>query len=182
MDINNLISQYGYAALVIGSVAEGETITLLGGVAAHQGLLKFWLVVISVALGGMIGDQLHYLGVNFYHARLSRRGSDWPVAASSGCASEALDLADSGGGAGGCGALVAKAPRGKEERVTRVPGWRRKRLIRATTPQIAWACSPAKRSASRGNRTTSPPDDTRRPARRSAGCWHQATGRAGAAR
>lgn len=51
MDINNLISQYGYAALVIGSVAEGETITLLGGVAAHQGLLKFWLVVISVALG-----------------------------------------------------------------------------------------------------------------------------------
>lgn len=51
MDINNLITQYGYAALVIGSMAEGETITLLGGVAAHQGLLKFWLVVISVALG-----------------------------------------------------------------------------------------------------------------------------------
>ena len=61
MDINNLISQYGYAALVIGSMAECETITLLGGVAAHQGLLKFPLVVISVALGGMIGDQLLYL-------------------------------------------------------------------------------------------------------------------------
>nr|VUD32781.1 DedA family inner membrane protein YohD [Raoultella sp. NCTC 9187] len=61
MDINNLISHYGYAALVIGSIAEGETITLLGGVAAHQGLLKFPLVVISVALGGMIGDQLLYL-------------------------------------------------------------------------------------------------------------------------
>jgi hypothetical protein len=30
MDINALIEQYGYAALVIGSVAEGETITLLG--------------------------------------------------------------------------------------------------------------------------------------------------------
>ena len=37
MDINNLISQYGYAALVIGSVAEGETITLLGGAAANAG-------------------------------------------------------------------------------------------------------------------------------------------------
>lgn len=61
MDINTLISQYGYAALVVGSVAEGETITLLGGVAAHQGLLKFPLVVIAVALGGMIGDQLLYL-------------------------------------------------------------------------------------------------------------------------
>ncbi len=29
MDLNTLISQYGYAALVIGSLAEGETVTLL---------------------------------------------------------------------------------------------------------------------------------------------------------
>lgn len=35
MDFNTLILQYGYAALVIGSLAEGETVTLLGGVAAH---------------------------------------------------------------------------------------------------------------------------------------------------
>lgn len=73
MDINNLISQYGYAALVIGSMAEGETITLLGGVAAHQGLLKFWLVVISVALGGMIGDQLLYLLGRRFGGRILRR-------------------------------------------------------------------------------------------------------------
>ncbi len=58
MDLNTLISQYGYAALVMGGLAEGETVTLLGGVAAHQGLLKFPLVVLSVALGGMIGDQV----------------------------------------------------------------------------------------------------------------------------
>lgn len=73
MDINALIEQYGYAALVIGSVAEGETITLLGGVAAHQGLLKFPLVVAAVALGGMIGDQLlYFLGVRFGPALLRR--------------------------------------------------------------------------------------------------------------
>ena len=59
---NTLISQYGYAALVIGSLAEGETVTLLGGVAAHQGLLQFPLVVLSVALGGMIGDQCSICG------------------------------------------------------------------------------------------------------------------------
>lgn len=41
MDINHYVAQYGYAALIIGSLAEGETITLLGGVAAHQGVLKF---------------------------------------------------------------------------------------------------------------------------------------------
>lgn len=75
MDINNLITQYGYAALVIGSMAEGETITLLGGVAAHQGLLKFWLVVISVALGGMIGDQLLYLLGRRFGGRILRRFS-----------------------------------------------------------------------------------------------------------
>ncbi|WP_308562405.1 DedA family protein [uncultured Klebsiella sp.] len=75
MDINHLISQYGYAALVIGSMAEGETITLLGGVAAHQGLLKFWLVVISVAFGGMLGDQvLYFLGRRF-GSRILRRFS-----------------------------------------------------------------------------------------------------------
>lgn len=73
MDINSLIEHYGYAALVLGSMAEGETITLLGGVAAHQGLLKFPLVVISVALGGMIGDQLLYLaGRRFGDSLLSR--------------------------------------------------------------------------------------------------------------
>lgn len=75
MDINHLISHYGYAALVIGSVAEGETITLLGGVAAHQGLLRFWLVVISVALGGMIGDQLLYLLGRRYGTKILRRFS-----------------------------------------------------------------------------------------------------------
>ncbi|WLI78963.1 DedA family protein [Kosakonia sp. H02] len=75
MDINNLISQYGYAALVIGSVAEGETITLLGGVAAHQGLLRFPLVVLAVALGGMIGDQLLYLVGRRYGAKILRRFS-----------------------------------------------------------------------------------------------------------
>jgi membrane protein DedA with SNARE-associated domain len=73
MDINTLIEQYGYAALVIGSIAEGETITLLGGVAAHQGLLRFPLVVAAVALGGMIGDQLLYLlGLRFGPALLKR--------------------------------------------------------------------------------------------------------------
>jgi Uncharacterized membrane-associated protein len=73
MDINGLIEQYGYAALVVGSVAEGETITLLGGVAAHQGLLKFPLVVAAVALGGMIGDQLlYFLGLRFGPTLLER--------------------------------------------------------------------------------------------------------------
>ncbi|EBI3534139.1 DedA family protein [Salmonella enterica] len=73
MDINTFITHYGYAALVIGSMAEGETVTLLGGVAAHQGLLKFPLVAASVALGGMMGDQLLYLLGRCYGGKILRR-------------------------------------------------------------------------------------------------------------
>ncbi|EBK1892600.1 DedA family protein [Salmonella enterica subsp. enterica serovar Kentucky] len=73
MDINTLITHYGYAALVIGSMAEGETVTLLGGVAAHQGLLKFPLVAVPVALGGMMGDQLLYLLGRCYGGKILRR-------------------------------------------------------------------------------------------------------------
>ncbi|EBN5144681.1 DedA family protein [Salmonella enterica] len=72
MDINTLITHYGYAALVIGSMAEGETVTLLGGVAAHQGLLKFPLAA-AVALGGMMGDQLLYLLGRCYGGKILRR-------------------------------------------------------------------------------------------------------------
>ncbi|EAB4655382.1 DedA family protein [Salmonella enterica] len=73
MNINTLITHYGYAALVIGSMAEGETVTLLGGVAAHQGLLKFPLVAAAVALGGMMGDQLLYLLGRCYGGKILRR-------------------------------------------------------------------------------------------------------------
>ncbi|EBQ1773888.1 DedA family protein [Salmonella enterica] len=73
MDINTLITHYGYAALVIGSMAEGETVTLLGSVAAHQGLLKFPLVAVAVALGGMMGDQLLYLLGRCYGGKILRR-------------------------------------------------------------------------------------------------------------
>lgn len=73
MDINALIGHYGYAALIVGAMAEGETVTLLGGVAAHQGLLRFWLVVASVALGGMIGDQVLYLCGRRFGGRLLKR-------------------------------------------------------------------------------------------------------------
>lgn len=73
VDFHQLIAHYGYTALVLGSLAEGETVTLLGGVAAHQGLLRFPLVVLAVALGGMIGDQLLYLTGRYFGDGLLHR-------------------------------------------------------------------------------------------------------------
>ena len=50
-DLAHYITDYGYWALFIGCLAEGETITLLGGIAAHQGLLHLPWVIAVVALG-----------------------------------------------------------------------------------------------------------------------------------
>ncbi len=73
LDINGLISQYGYLAVLIGCIAEGETFTLLGGVAAHEGLLRFCGVVLAAMTGGIIGDQiLFYIGRRFGTRMLHR--------------------------------------------------------------------------------------------------------------
>ncbi len=73
IDINSLISHYGYLALLIGCVAEGETFVLLGGVAAHKGLLHFSGVVAAAMAGGIIGDQLLYWLGKRYGTRIISR-------------------------------------------------------------------------------------------------------------
>lgn len=75
MDINHFIAQYGYWALFIGCLAEGETVTLLGGLAAHEGLLQYGLVVLTAALGGMVGDQALYFIGRRYGAGILRHFS-----------------------------------------------------------------------------------------------------------
>jgi len=62
LDINALITQYGYLALFIGCIAEGETFTLLGGVAAHEGLLHYVGVVLAAMGGGICRRSTALLG------------------------------------------------------------------------------------------------------------------------
>lgn len=66
IDVNGLITQYGYWALLFGCLAEGETFTLLGGVAAHEGLLRYVWVVLIAMLGGTIGDQVLFVIGRYY--------------------------------------------------------------------------------------------------------------------
>ncbi|WP_258576289.1 DedA family protein [Candidatus Pantoea persica] len=73
IDINGLIEQYGYLALLIGCIAEGETFTLLGGVAAHEGQLNFIGVVLAAMGGGVIGDELLYWIGRRYGTRILRK-------------------------------------------------------------------------------------------------------------
>lgn len=59
--IQKAIADYGYWALFAGTFLEGETFFLLGGVAAHQGLLNPWGVAAAAMAGGFLGDQLFFL-------------------------------------------------------------------------------------------------------------------------
>ena len=72
-DINQLIEQYGYWAVVLGCIAEGETFALLGGVMAHEKLLRYSGVVLAVMLGGFLGDQLLYYIGRHFGSRILRR-------------------------------------------------------------------------------------------------------------
>ncbi|MDH0748420.1 DedA family protein [Pseudomonas sp. GD03842] len=66
LDITSLLAHYGYWAIFIGCLLEGETILILGGLAAHQTSLRLVDVIAVATLGGMIGDQiLFWIGRSF---------------------------------------------------------------------------------------------------------------------
>lgn len=73
MSLVQILSEYGYLAVFVGSVLEGETILILGGFAAHQGYLSFPLVIALGFCGGTLGDQiLFFLGRYYGGSLLSR--------------------------------------------------------------------------------------------------------------
>lgn len=74
MDLKSLIESYGYAAILIGTFLEGETILVLAGMAAHQGYLDLSWVILAAFTGSLSGDQLfYYLGRKHSQAVLVRR-------------------------------------------------------------------------------------------------------------
>lgn len=60
IDYATLIHDYGYLAMLAGTFLEGETILILGGVAAHLGALDLPLVMLTAFVGSSAGDQLYY--------------------------------------------------------------------------------------------------------------------------
>ena len=60
MALEELISTYGYAAVAVGTFLEGETVLILGGVAAHMGYLALAGVIAAAFLGTLAGDQLYF--------------------------------------------------------------------------------------------------------------------------
>jgi membrane protein DedA with SNARE-associated domain len=65
----DLIREHGYWALLLGCLLEGETVVVLAGVAAQQGVLELPTVILVAALGGFSSDCLLFW--------LGRRHGPW---------------------------------------------------------------------------------------------------------
>lgn len=70
MNISNLIEQYGYFAVFIGTFLEGETVLLFAGFAAHRGLMKLPEVILLAFIASTLGDQLFFFLGRLYGERL----------------------------------------------------------------------------------------------------------------
>jgi membrane protein DedA with SNARE-associated domain len=74
--LETLLQTYGYLAILIGTFAEGETVLVLGGFAAHRGYLALPWVILAAFIGTLMGDQLFfYLGRKHTQWVLARRPS-----------------------------------------------------------------------------------------------------------
>ena len=75
--MSELVAQYGYLAVFIGTMLEGETILVLGAVAAKLGYLKIGFVVLLAWMGSFIGDQVYFWIGRLYGVRLVARWPSW---------------------------------------------------------------------------------------------------------
>jgi membrane protein DedA with SNARE-associated domain len=60
LDIPGLVDSYGYLAVAIGALLEGETVLALAGLAANRGYLDFRIVVVVAMICGFAGDQFYF--------------------------------------------------------------------------------------------------------------------------
>jgi membrane protein DedA with SNARE-associated domain len=73
MQIEQLIRDYGYAAVLIGTLLEGDTVLALGGFAAQRGWLDLKLMLASAFAGAFGGDQLFFaIGRGYGRTLLAR--------------------------------------------------------------------------------------------------------------
>lgn len=59
--ISAFVASYGYIAVFVGTLLEGESILIAAGFAAHRGLLDWHWVVVVAIVGATLGDQLAFL-------------------------------------------------------------------------------------------------------------------------
>ncbi len=58
--METLLSQYGYLVIFVLTLFEGETVLIVAGILAQQGLLNIEMAILSAFLGSTIGDQMFF--------------------------------------------------------------------------------------------------------------------------
>lgn len=71
--LSDLVADFGYLAVFVGTFLEGETVLVLGGLAAQHGYLSFPVVVAVAIVGGFLGDQACFFIGRRYGERLLAR-------------------------------------------------------------------------------------------------------------
>lgn len=77
MEIDTLIREYGYLAILLVTLFEGETIVLLAGAAANFGYLDMRWVVATGLVGSVAGDQLWYFLGRWWGPRIISLRNSW---------------------------------------------------------------------------------------------------------
>jgi membrane protein DedA with SNARE-associated domain len=73
MSIATLVQDYGYVAVFVGTLLEGESVLILAGVAATLGYLSLPMIIITATVGSFLGDQVFfYLGRRYGPELLQR--------------------------------------------------------------------------------------------------------------
>ena len=68
MDLPALLHTYGYVLIFAGTLLEGETLLLLGGLFAHQGYLNLAGVMLTAFVAAVCGDQM-FFHIGRHHAK-----------------------------------------------------------------------------------------------------------------
>lgn len=69
-EITRWITDYGYWAVFLGTMIEGETAAFLSGIAAHNQLLSYPWAMLFAAFGGIVSDNVLFLVGRYAGARV----------------------------------------------------------------------------------------------------------------
>ncbi len=74
--MEEFLSTWGYLGIIIWTFFEGETVVIIAGFLASQGVMDAWLVMLSGMFGSFCGDQIYYYIGRRYGTPLLAR---WPT-------------------------------------------------------------------------------------------------------
>ena len=77
MNLEQIIMEFGYLAVFIGTFLEGETILVVAGFAAYEGYLELPLVILAAFFGSLFGDQLYFFLGRFKGKAILDRFTSW---------------------------------------------------------------------------------------------------------